>query len=35
MNFVAVAIALVIALGHPFNKKSSFDLFKSHSPLFK
>ena len=35
MNFVAVAIVLVIVLGHPFNKESSFDWFKSHSPLFK
>ena len=34
MNFVAVAIASAIVLGHPLNKKSSFDWLKLHSPLF-
>ena len=35
MNFVAVAIVSVIVLGHPFNKKSSFDWFELHFLLFK
>ena len=34
MNFVAVAIVSAIVLDPPFNKESSFDWFKSHSPLF-
>ena len=35
MNFVAVPIVSAVVLGHQFNKESSFDWFKSHSPLFK
>ena len=35
MNFMAVAIVSAIVLGHPFNKKTSFDWFKLHSPLFE
>ena len=35
MNFVAVAIVLVIVIGRPFNKRAVFDWFKPHSPLFE
>ena len=35
MNFVAVAIVLAIVLATRSTKESTFDWFKSHSPLFR